>query len=191
MLITVIAEPRSGSTNLAIWFSCVKSFTVLFEPTNPTIDDNNEFIDTLPINWKYNTEHLLVKEIYTENNSIQSELVKISNKVIVLYREDKISQFESWNHAMFTKEWDARWVYKPTLSDEETKNMHNAFLELMSGFKNEYIDNSDFFKISYEELYYNNGFQRILDYIDLPEVQNIGFPYGAKYRVDAIHSKLI
>jgi len=69
--------------------------------------------------------------------------------------------------------------------------MHNSFLELMSKFKKEYIDNSDFFKISYEELYYKNGFQRIVDYINIPEVQNTNFPYGRKYRVNGIVDKLI
>ena len=191
MIVTIIAEPRSGSTNLAIWFSYLESFTVLFEPTNPTIAGNNKFINILPIDWKYNTNHMLVKEIYTENNSIQSELLKISNKVIVLYREDKVSQFESWKHAIFTNRWDEPWVYKPQESTQKTINMHNSFLELMSGFKKEYIDNSDFFKISYEELYYKNGFQRIVDYINIPEVQNTNFPYGRKYRVNGIVDKLI
>jgi len=65
MIVTIIAEPRSGSTNLAIWFSHLESFTVLFEPTNPTIAGNNKFINILPIDWKYNTNHMLVKEIYT------------------------------------------------------------------------------------------------------------------------------
>jgi hypothetical protein len=191
MIVTVIAEPRSGSTNLAVWFSYLENFTVLFEPTNPTIAGNNKFIDTLPTDWKYNTKHMLVKEIYTQKNLIQPELLKISDKVIVLYREDKVSQFESWKHAIFTNKWDSKWVYKPNLPTEKTINMHNSFLELMDGFKNEYIDNSDYFKITYEELYYNNGFQRIVDYIGLSEVQNIGFPYGTKYRIDAKIDKLI
>lgn len=32
MVITIIAEPRTGSTNLGKWFLAKKEFTVLFEP---------------------------------------------------------------------------------------------------------------------------------------------------------------
>jgi hypothetical protein len=40
-------------------------------------------------------------------------------------------------------------------------------------------------------LYFNNGFQKLVDYINLEEVQNINFPFGEKYRVDFDKSKLI
>jgi hypothetical protein len=32
MIITIIAEPRSGGTNLANWFLSNKDFTILYEP---------------------------------------------------------------------------------------------------------------------------------------------------------------
>ena len=35
MIITILAEPRSGSTNLTNWFYFNKNFTTLFEPENP------------------------------------------------------------------------------------------------------------------------------------------------------------
>ena len=35
MVITILAEPRSGSTNLTNWFYCNENFTTLFEPLNP------------------------------------------------------------------------------------------------------------------------------------------------------------
>lgn len=191
MIISVIAEPRSGSTNLAIWFSHMQNFTVLFEPTNPTIYGNDKFINVLPDKWEYNTEHLFVKEIYTKNNIIQKKLLKISDKVIILYREDKKSQFESWKHAVLTNKWDEQWIYKQTIPTIQAKNMHNSFLELMDDMRTEYIDDNSYFKISYEELYYNNGIERILKYIELPKIENIGFPYGKKYRVDAKIDKFI
>ena len=34
MVITILAEPRSGSTNLADWFKSNKDFTILQEPLN-------------------------------------------------------------------------------------------------------------------------------------------------------------
>ena len=191
MIISVIAEPRSGSTNLAIWFSHMLNFTVFFEPTNPTISGNSRFTNVLPDKWEYNTEHLFVKEIYTKDNAIQKKLIEISDKVIVLYREDKQSQFESWRHAVLTNRWDEPWLYKQTVPTIQAQNMYNSFLDLMDSMKTEYIDNDSYFKISYEELYYNNGIQRLLDHINLSNVENIEFPYGTKYRVDAKIDKFI
>ena len=55
MVITILAEPRSGSTNLTNWFYHNKNFTTLFEPLNPM---SNWFKkDITPINYLYNTEH--------------------------------------------------------------------------------------------------------------------------------------
>jgi hypothetical protein len=45
------------------------------------------------------------------------------------------------------------------------------------------VDNPNYFKISYEELYYNNGFQKILDYLNVNGLENKNFPYGKKYRI--------
>lgn len=47
------------------------------------------------------------------------------------------------------------------------------------------------FKISYEELYYNNGFQKIVDYINLDCVKHKNFPHGQKYRIDVNKKKSI
>ena len=55
------------------------------------------------------------------------------------------------------------------------------FSVLKEEFKRKYID-SDYFKISYEELYYNNNFQKIVDYLNMDCVKNENFPYGTKYR---------
>ena len=35
MIILLLCEPRSGSTNLANWFFINKKFTVLFIPSDP------------------------------------------------------------------------------------------------------------------------------------------------------------
>ena len=66
------------------------------------------------------------------------------------------------------------------------------FNKMVNGFEKEYRLNSDNFIISYEELYYNNGFEKIVNYLNIDSVKNIDFPYGEKYRLDKIISnKLI
>jgi hypothetical protein len=70
MIITILAEYRSGSTNLAKWFEQNPDFTVLIEPLNPHGIGNRRQIkkitksDKNPKLWNYATKHLLVKEIY-------------------------------------------------------------------------------------------------------------------------------
>jgi tryptophan synthase alpha subunit len=63
---------------------------------------------------------------------------------------------------------------------------------MVNGFEREYRSNSNMFVMSYEELYYNNGFEKIVNYLNIDSVKNIDFPYGEKYRLDKIISnKLI
>ena len=57
------------------------------------------------------------------------------------------------------------------------------FYDIKEGMKDHYI-NKNYFTISYEELYYNNGFQRVVDYLNIGGVENVGFPYGQKYRIN-------
>lgn len=178
MIITILAEPRSGSTNLANWFLLKEKFTVLFEPiTSPQWKWYQNGVS--PRLWTYPTLHLVVKEIYHPGVNF-SELVEISDKVIILYRENENEQSQSWLNASKTNNWDKQWVFK----EELVRNEDAAFFsEIKYGIKKDYLE-KDYFKVSYEELYYRYGFQRVLDYINLPDLENKNFPYGKKYRVD-------
>lgn len=178
MVITILAEPRSGSTNLANWFISKKKFTILYEPiTSPDLQWYQN--DISPKFWKYNTPHLIVKEIYHPDTDF-SELIEMSDKVIILYRENQKEQSQSWLNANKTNNWDKTWVLKEELIENEDTTFFNR---IKDGIKKDYLD-KDYFKISYEELYYNNGFQKVVDYINLDLVKNENFPYGWKYRLN-------
>jgi LPS sulfotransferase NodH len=177
MIITIIAEPRSGSTNLANWFLSHKDFTVLFEPYNEKSYYHQ--IEPNPKKWKYFTKHLLIKEIYRPEIDF-SELIEVSDKIIILHRENITEQTESWLNAKKTNNWDRKWVFK----EEVIKNEEPIYFNRIKiGIKDNFL-NGDYFNISYEELYYNNGFQRVVDYLNIEGVENVGFPYGQKYRVN-------
>jgi len=178
MIITILAEPRSGSTNLANWFYFNKDFTVLYEPiTNPTSEWYKNGMS--PKLWEYNTPHFLVKETYVPNINF-SELIEMSDKLIILYRENIKEQSESWLNATKTNNWGKKWVFKEELiKNEDTK----YFNEIKEGMRDNYL-NKGYFDISYEDLYYNNGFEKIVNYINIGEVKNNGFPVGKKYRLD-------
>lgn len=178
MVVTILAEPRSGSTNLTNWFLHKKEFTILYEPiTSPQLRWYKNGVS--PNEWRYKTPHLIVKEIYHPDTNF-SELIAISDKVIILYRENETEQSQSWLNANKTNNWDKPWVFKQEIIENGDTTFFNR---IKSGIKKDYI-NKDYFKISYEELYYSNGFQKIVDYIDLESVKNENFPYGQKYRMD-------
>lgn len=181
MTIAIISEPRSGSTNLANWFRFRKDFTVLFEPYNPDNPKLDYYLQTHPKEWKYRTKHFLIKEIYTNEKDF-SKLLETSDKVIVLYRDDNKEQLSSWKNAVITNNWVDQWVYNEKIDDNKTVGV-NYFFDLKEGIKKNFID-KNYFSISYEELYYNNGFQRVIDYLNIEGVENVRFPYGQKYRVN-------
>lgn len=186
MVITILAEPRSGSTNLGKWFKLNKEFTVLLEPYNRDAFDYKK--DSPIHDWEYTTEHLLIKEIYWPGKDLR-ELIEFSDKIIVLYRENKEEQLESWLAAHYTNNWTGEWYTNQVIHSRNNKA--DYFYNLTSGFASNYILNENYFKISYEELYYNNGLQKVIDYLNLDCIKNENFPYGKKYRVDLVRSKLI
>ena len=185
MVITILAEPRSGSTNLANWFLQKNNFTILYEPiTSPNL---RWFQNGLhPSLWKFTSEHLLVKEIYRPDVNF-SELIGISDKLIILYRENTIEQTQSWLNAIKTNNWSHSWAYNAEFIKNENPSYFN---EIKKGIKENYLNN-DYFNISYEELYYNNGFQKILNYLNIDNLENKDFPYGSKYRVERNMKSLI
>lgn len=183
MVITILSEPRSGSTNLANWFTFNKNFTTLFEPI--TSSQWKWYKDGVsPKLWEYKTPHLLVKEIYRPEYDF-SELLEITNKLIILYRENTNEQKQSWLNAHKTNNWDKKWIYDYELIQNEDPFYFN---EIKMAMQKNFLNNN-YFTISYEELYYNNGFQKIVDYINLDCVKNENFPYGEKYRIDTNKTK--
>lgn len=206
MVITILSEYRSGSTNLAKWFTLNSDFTVLSEVLNPFILGNRTQIGKIvvsnknPQTWCYPTKHLLVKEIYDKTNPYLNDLITISDRVIVLYREDVKVQLESFINLLITKKSNSnksahtKWMYKNINRNninDRVKSLIDNFFVVKSDVKKDLIESNKYFTISYEELYFNNEFQKLVDYINLKEVQNINFPFGEKYRVDLDKNKLI
>lgn len=186
MIISIIAEPRSGSTNLTNWFFTDEDFTILFEPiSNPNTKWYKNGVS--PKDWTYETKHLLVKEVFNNTTDFQ-ELIDLSDKIICLYRENETHQMQSYYNAVKNKNWDMVWGYnkkKLLINDEEIK----YFKTLKSKYKELYIDSKKYFSISYENLYYENKIDILLNYIGENKLNKKRFPYGEKLRVDVIDTK--
>ena len=191
MIITILAEPRSGSTSLLHWFGCHPDYTIMFEPSD-TITVNayfksdkyskklsknihDEMFDTST--YKYNTPNLVIKEI-AGITDYHIKLINSSDKVIVLFREDYEKQLESFISAYNTQNWFNQYVYDEKHIVTQEQSHLNKSKEQIESYKSKY------FSISYEELYYRGKIKELVDYIGDFDLNSIPFPYGKKYRLD-------
>jgi len=180
MIIVIIAEPRSGSSNLALWFRNLGDIELLYEPiSNPNMKwfKQNEPIE----NWKFDKEIVVIKETF--NATIDyTELISIADKIIFLHREDYNKQLESFTHAMVSNNWDGIW-----LDADFDKSKIKNFELLFSNIKNKYKEFRNNYpigiEVSYEGLYFNSQIMDVIQYLELPKLTKYTFPINQKYRV--------
>ena len=65
---------------------------------------------TNPSEYKYDTKHLCIKEVYYPH-FVYNEILNISDKIIVLYRENYQQQLESFLNSITTNNWDNQYIY--------------------------------------------------------------------------------
>jgi hypothetical protein len=185
MIISILSEPRSGSSNLLYWFGQSEKFTVVLEPSNlvatpkypQNVNHDVKIKNRMDITtWEYYTEHLVIKEILDPSQNYEN-LITSSDKIILLYRNDFQKQLESWLMSINTEKWGGEYFYDESVI--VNKN-HDYLIKIKENFK-EY-SNTNSLVISYEELYLGNGIKEILDYVGLTELDSIKFPYGKKFR---------
>jgi hypothetical protein len=184
MIITILAEPRSGSSNLLNWFGCHLDYTIAFEPIRSptffkkksskklTYDNLNDISS-----YKYDTPHLVIKEI-TNITEYHNKIIDKSDKVIILYREDYNKQLESFKSAYNTQNWFNKYVYNEQNILDQEHSVLNKSKEQIEIYKSKY------FSISYEDLYYRERIKEVINYVGDSSLNSIPFPFGKKYRLD-------
>jgi len=187
MIVSLICEPRSGSNNLVQWFRTHKTFDCL---TLPSYEKSPDYQNGLtPKNYKFNNENLIIKEEFNTYYDF-TELISISDFVIYLYRENFKEQIESWFNCNKTKNFSNQWVFeknKISIPENEIINFKN----LKRDFKEIYLNNNNNFKISYEDLYFNGGIEKIVTFLKNINLDTSNFPIGQKYRIDIESRNLI
>lgn len=186
MIITILAEPRSGSTNLANAFFNNKDFTVLFLPSD---SKSKWYINDEPKNYYFTTKYLMIKEDFYNHKNFK-QLLNISDKIIFLYRENSEEQIWSWINAKTTDNWDGMWQYNEKIMlNKESEieyflNLKNEFSILMNNTPNS-------ISISYEDIYEKNKFNKIKEFLGEDIAKNINFPIGKRYRINVNKKKLL
>lgn len=182
MVITILCEPRTGSTNLLNWFGSHDNYSHVFEPlNNPSerkikSDKNIIFNNIKDIKlWQYKTENIVIKEIVHPNIDYEYFL-KNSDRVIVLFRENYEEQTKSFLMSFVTQNFFNHYSYDKSMIKDKT----SIYLELTKTEIKKYFD-SGYFLISYEDLYYRGKINQLIDYIGNSDLNNSTFPYGSKY----------
>lgn len=191
MIVTILAEPRSGSTNLARWFQTSAEFTVYFEP----VSNNKSYFKKFGKNvydWRWDTTHFVVKETYHPAIDY-TDVIGFADKVIILYRENAFEQIHSFLNAKYTNNWSNHWV-ESKIDNTEFLDTEIEYFELIKeGIRKKYIldDNPKFFKISYENIYYGNGINRIIDFLGFTNWTGDSVSFGSKYKIDNRDTKIL
>jgi hypothetical protein len=176
MKILLLCEPRSGSTNLANWFFLDRRFTVLFLPTDPF---SKWYRKEHPKLYKYNTEHLLIKEDFYHFKDY-SDLIETCDKSIFLYRKNQENQIKSWCNSKKTGNWENEWIW---VEDHYSEDEEKFFVDLKNEFS-KMISTNNGLKISYEDLYEDLRINKIIDYLEIEDLNKQSWPFGKKYRID-------
>lgn len=185
MIILLIAEIRSGSTNLAKWLKeSLPEFHLFNEPYNPK---SSHFIGNTKID---KSKNYIISEKFFNNEPLLNELIGISDFTFCLYREDVESQTESYIIADTTNNWYDEYVDDviSEYMDIEFSDKKKSFIKLKENFQT-FISEHNLPKFSYEGLYYGDQIVDLKKFLNLNS--NTTFPYGKKYRQFDIKKSII
>ena len=164
MVITIIAEPRTGGSHLVESIhKSLSHFEFVSEPWNSAPNQYTKTRDVKNIDWINDYENIIIKEIYESDRDF-NRLIHRSDIVFCIYKENWYSQIKSILYHRNFDEW--QWEYKKTdvdntVSDIEIYNTYyNNFKWYKKNFQ-DFIKKYNFPSISYEKLYYQNGVNEI------------------------------
>jgi len=178
MTILLIAEARSGSTNLAKWLKkSLPDFNLLNEPFNFRSSDfvgNNRIIDY--------TKDNIISEKYFFNESLINDMIEKSDIVFCLKRERLVDQLESYIVAHKTNNWYDE--YNPQDIYENIEGLSEEIKKFVDSKKqlSDFVKENNIKTFTYENLYYENGIQDLKTFLNIKT--DVPFPYGKKYRKD-------
>lgn len=190
MIILVLSEARSGSTNLGFWLrKSLPDYVVLNEPYNKRSGDyvNKEHYD---ISWINPNKNYVINEKFYPGCGDLNKLILFSDVTVCLYREDEVKQIESFVISAVTDKWYGEYSDTSITSkiDEKYSHLRDYFKKLKNDFQI-FIKENGLKSFTYEDLYYKNKIEDFKEYIGIES--NIKFPYGLKYRKEILKQRTI
>jgi hypothetical protein len=185
MRVLIIAEARTGGTTLMDYLN--NEFPNYNLITEPYTNQSKGWIDTndiMNVEWYKNIDNVIVKEIYSDDYDF-TNLIKFSDKVLCIYRENWYEQVRSILYAEHVKEFIKDYHIKDVKNVVTDKMINKRYSEqnrkLKKLFKN-FINKNNFIYVTYEELYYKNGIDVIKNYLGI--TSNNNFPPIKRYLKD-------
>lgn len=186
MILTVIAEPRSGGQNLFKWLtlSLGGGFHCVHEPFNEYYDDYTTDITMQDFSWVDPEKNYFIKEIFRVNMD-NNKLISLSDKVIALYRENIIEQSKSLFYAEKTRKYNIRYTQKDfdSIFNNEEYLVYKKTLENSKPEFKKFIKNNNLDFVTYEDLYYGEGIKKVIDIFGIDS--KIPFPVEPRYFMES------
>lgn len=183
MVYTLIAEPRSGGTDLTDWFQEVLSnYTIAQEPylrNSENFYSHTE--DVTDVKWIDEHENVFIREIYERERDF-TNLINRSDKVFCLYRKNWYAQTKSKLFHQHQNEYRRHYTKKEMdeIVNHETIVDHYKmeFGKDKKSFQN-FIKRNNFMSVSYEDLYYGDDIQKIIKFFNFNT--DIKFPLSVRH----------
>jgi hypothetical protein len=185
MVITIIAEPRTGGSHLVESIQkALPNFELAAEPWNGAPNKYTETRDVTNIDWINDYENIIIKEIYEFKRDFEP-LIYRSDIVFCIYKENWYSQIQSILYSRNFDEW--QWEYKKTdvdanVTDVDVYDMYYSSFKWYKKDFQDFIRKYNFPSISYEKLYYRNGVNEIKNVFGLKD--SFQFPIYERHLKD-------
>ena len=183
MKILIIAEGRTGGTTLMEYLSNeLSGYTSITEPY--TNSDLGWVKDMSDIEWIKKYENCIIKEIFKNKYNLP-KLAEQCDKVFCVYRENWYEQTKSILYAEqvgFIRDYSVTDVDK-LITDEMIYERYRYYVKKDKKQFQNFIKDNNYLSVSYEDLYYGNGIDKIKHYLVI-QTQNI-FPPVQRYLKDS------
>jgi hypothetical protein len=182
MIYTIIAEPRSGGVSLMNWVEkSLPNFTISQEPW---FIENDLWVngeDVSEVEWVKKYDNIFIREIYKPTRDFNN-LIKISDKVLCLYRDNweeqiRSSLFQETNEK-YLDNYNETDVLDVVTNDMIRHRYVYYFKEHKEKFK-QFIKENNFPSVSYENLYYGDGVGIIKKHFNFDT--DIEFPLNTRH----------
>jgi hypothetical protein len=145
MRILIYALPRTGSNNLTHYIANSLHYKEIIEPYN-----EQRFWDKDITEFDiWERDNVVVKMMLGQGEEKYEDVSAKFDKTVILYRENRKEQAESFVHATKSIDWHAPYTYDPSKVDQseylETLEKFNSRLEKLTTYKH--------FTVTYENLY--------------------------------------